>query len=133
MNFKKIIFIYLLPVMLLLVACKKIETPDEASKEVFGEWKYKFNSGGFNGSGGSTLYNSNSWLEISDKGVFKVYEGSKKVRKLRFKIETNNGTANYKLNFNSLTQMDYAFLIGDNQLILIETVSDGYVYVFDKK
>ncbi len=56
-----------------------------------------------------------------------------KVRRLRFKIETNDGTAKYILNFFSLNQLDYAYLIEDNQLILIETVSDGFIYVFDRK
>jgi hypothetical protein len=133
MKVNKLLIGFFFILLIVITGCKKIETPDEDSKQIFGEWNYSYNSGGFSGAGGSTLYNSNSWLEISDKGVFKVYQGSKKVRRLRFKIETNDGTAKYKLNFYSLNQLDYAYLIEDNQLILIETVSDGFIYVFERK
>jgi hypothetical protein len=62
-----------------------------------------------------------------------VYEGSKKVQRLRFKIELNDGYAKYKINFSSSGILDYSYVIEDNKLILSETVSDGFSYVFIKK
>ncbi len=67
--------------------CKKISTPTEASKAIFGSWQYKSISGGFSGAGGSSTFNSENWIEFTEKGLFRVYKGSKKECQKRFKIE----------------------------------------------
>lgn len=133
MKIRSSIIFFLIPSVLLIFGCKKISTPDEESKLIFGQWEYSYDSGGFSGGGGSTTFKDNSWVEFSEKGVYKVYEGSKKVQRLRFKIEPNDGYAKYKINFSSSGILDYSYVIEDNKLILSETVSDGFSYVFIKK
>ena len=133
MKTRSSILFFLIPAVLLIFGCKKISTPDEDSKLIFGQWEYSSDSGGFSGGGGSTTFKDDSWVEFSEKGVYKVYEGSKKVQRLRFKIEPNDGYAKYKINFSSSGILDYSYVIEDNKLILRETVSDGFSYVFIKK
>ena len=133
MKIRSSIIFFLIPFVLVIFGCKKISTPDEDSKLIFDQWEYSYDSGGFSGGGGSTTFKDNSWVEFSEEGVYKVYEGSKKVQRLRFKIEPNDGYAKYKINFSSLGILDYSYEIEDNKLILSETVSDGFSYVFIKK
>ena len=133
MKTRSSILFFLIPSVLFIFGCKKISTPDEDSKLIFGQWEYSSDSGGFSGGGGSTTFKDDSWVEFSEKGVYKVYEGSKKVQRLRFKIEPNDGYAKYKINFSSSGILDYSYVIEDNKLILRETVSDGFSYVFIKK
>jgi hypothetical protein len=133
MKTRSSILFFLIPAVLLTFGCKKISTPDEDSKLIFGQWEYSYDSGGISGSGGSTTFKDDSWVEFSEKGVYEVYEGSKKVERLRFKIEPNDGNAKYKINFSSSGVLDYYYVIEDNKLILRETGSDGFSYVFIKK
>ena len=133
MKIRSSILFFLIPAVLLIFGCKKISTPDEDSKIIFGQWEYSYDSGGFSGGGGSTTFKEDSWVEFSEKGVYEVYEGSKKVQKRRFKIQPNDGHAKYKINFSSSDVLDYYYMIEDNKLILIETGFDGFSYVFTKK
>ena len=128
------ILFLLIAFVLGLTGCRKISTPDEASREIFGKWEYKSDSGGFSGDGGSSTFKENSWVEFSEKGVYKIYEGSKRVKRLDYKIESNEGFAKYKIDFVRPGTGDYSFLIEDNTLYLVElNVSDGYMYAFTKK
>ena len=56
-----------------MFGCKKISTPDEDSKLIFGQWAYSYNSGGISGGGGSTTFKDDSWVEFSEKGVAAVF------------------------------------------------------------
>ncbi|MBU3658658.1 MAG: hypothetical protein FGM14_02210 [Flavobacteriales bacterium] len=133
MKLKSSIIFLLFTSVYLIIGCKKISTPDEESKLIFGQWQYLYNSGGFSGVGGSKTFKDDSRVEFSEKGVYKVYEGNKNVKRFRFKIESNDGYAKYKINFISLGKLDYNYVIEDNKLILIEDITDGYLYVFEKK
>lgn len=137
-NIMKSIIKSLSVVALILVSftsCKKISAPNEDAKKIFGEWDYKSNSGGFSGSGGSTRFGNDCWVEITDKGSFTVYEGNSKTSKKKFKIEMKESIydANqrpalvYKNNGYETYQ-----IFGDTLLISDETY-DGYSYCFVRK
>lgn len=133
----KQLFTILLSASLLLMlstACKKIATPNEESKEIFGSWNYISNSGGFAGTGGSTKYEPGSWVEFTEKGFMKYYEGSKKKFQQRFTIELiksinypNQLIIKYKND-----DFEHFKIEGDN-LYLSDTSYDGYIYTFTRK
>lgn len=133
MKTRSSILFFLIPAVLLIFGCKKISTPDEDSKLIFGQWEYSFDSGGLSGGGGSTTFKDDSWVEYSEKGVYEVHEGSKKVERLRFKIEPNDRFPKYKINFSSSGVLDYYYTIEGNKLTLNETGADGFSYVFIRK
>ena len=133
MEMKASIFTLFLSTIVLLVACKKIATPDENSKLIFGEWRYISNSGGFSGGGGSTKFNSNSWISFNEKGIYKAFDGTKKVEKHRFKIETSDDFLKYRINFNGINSLDYAYAINGDSLYLNEAVNDGFSFLFIRK
>lgn len=87
MKKRKTTIYLLIPFLMITFGCKKISTPTEASKAIFGSWQYKSISGGFSGAGGSSTFNSENWIEFTEKGLFRVYKGSKKECQKRFKIE----------------------------------------------
>lgn len=80
MKTRSSILFFLIPAVLFIFGCKKISTPDEDSKLIFGQWEYSYDSGGISGGGGSTTFKDDSWVEFSEKGVYEVHEGSKKLK-----------------------------------------------------
>lgn len=117
------------------IGCKKISTPNEDAKKIFGSWTYDLNSGGFSGAGGSTRFSNDNWIEITDKGYFKIYEGSKKKSQKRFKIEMKESIydANQRpaLVYNN---GDYeSYQIFNDTLYISDEAYDGYTYRFVKK
>jgi len=121
--------------LFLLMSCKKIDTPSDEAKALFGEWMYKFDSGGFSGSGGSNRFPSNCTVKFTEKGEFFMYEDGKKKDKKRFKIEMKPSI--------SAAQSELAivyskgnydiFRINGNQLILSDNHVDGFTYFFIRK
>lgn len=61
-----------------LFGCKKVAFPNGASAGIIGSWEYQSNSGGFLGSGGSSRYTGNNWIECAANGCLIVYSSSKK-------------------------------------------------------
>jgi len=132
---KNIFTTLFLSFLFLFSACKKIDVPNEDARKIFGSWEYKSNSGGFSGSGGSNKYSVGQWLEFTDKGVLKVYKGSKKISKLRFKIEVQEGVFNSSVK-NSIVYDKGGydiFQVNNNQLILGDDYADGFIYIFERK
>ncbi len=115
--------------------CKKISTPNEDSKKIFGSWYYDINFGGYSGSGVSTRFNTESWVEFTEKGFFKIYVGSKKESQKRFKIEMKESI--YDINqrpalvYNNGNYETYQ--ISNDTLYLSDEAYDGYTYRFVKK
>ena len=134
---KKISLIFiLLSFVMLAVGCKKIATPNEESKALFGTWHYKSNSGGFSGGGGSTKFNADYWIEFNDKGIYKVYQGSKKKQKSRYKIEMREsitGKVKATIVYQGGSMVNHTFEVIGNTLYLYDEVYDGYMYHFEKK
>ena len=129
------IFFFSFSLLFLFSACKKIDVPNEDARKIFGSWEYKSNSGGVSGSGGSNKYIVGQSLEFTDKGVLKVYEGSKKISKFRFIIEVQEGVFNGSVK-NSIVYEKGGhdvFQVKNNQLILSDDYADGFTYIFTRK
>lgn len=131
-SMKKNLAILLTSIFIFSSSCKKIDTPDEASKAVFGEWQFRSDSGGWAGSGGSSLTEEN-WIDISEKGIFKMYKGSKKIEKSHFTLETHTGFYNYKLVFKERSPRSMTYKVDADTLWLSEEVADGYSYKYVRK
>jgi hypothetical protein len=132
---KKIfILLFIGAIILASSSCKKISTPN-GSKKIFGEWDYQSNSGGFSGSGGSTRFCNECWVDITDKGCFIVYDGSDKKSKKKFTIEMKESI----YDVNPKTSLVYkngsyeTFQISGDTLYLSDEVYDGYTYRFVRK
>jgi len=67
MNTRISILFFIIPSLLIMFGCKKMATPMEESKALFGSWQYKSNSGGFSGAGGSTLFSAENCQEYRNK------------------------------------------------------------------
>lgn len=76
MKYRQITFIIF--TLLISLRCEKISTPDDEAKAIFGEWEYSHDTGGFSGAGGSNMFKDNNWIEFTEKGVYKIYEGGQK-------------------------------------------------------
>ena len=133
-HFIPILFSVILLSMTML-SCKKISTPNEESRELFGSWEYKYDSGGFSGAGGSTKYNSDSWVEFTERGFFKVYEGSDKKTQKRYRIKMRESIySSDKRQAIVYLYEDYEiFMIEDDKLYISDNHYDGYTYVFTRK
>ena len=125
-------------ILLLFMAsfgCQKISIPNEEAAKIFGKWDYKGNTGGYSGSGGSTRFCSECWVEFTEKGYFNVYDGNKKISKEKFKIEKRNSisgaTEKLALVYKNGTYETFQFN-GEN-LLISEEVYDGYMYSFTRK
>ena len=118
-----------------LLSCQKITTPNEESKKIFGSWSYKWNSGGFTGGGGSVRFSDDSWVEITEKGCFRVYAGSKKKSQLRFKLEMKKSIYTGKETPALVYKGgDYeTYRISNDTLYLSDERYDGYTYCFIRK
>lgn len=128
------LLLFLLLLIFALSGCQKMEFQDETTKQLLGSWEYVSNSGGFSGTGGSTLYKQQSWIHFSEKGYFTEFESSNQIRKERFSfpIESSiNGF--YKLKIHSYHLVDFRFKIVGDDLYLNEDVYDGFSYHFKRK
>lgn len=130
MKIKQIFFIIL--ILIATVSCKKIDTPDDEAKAIFGQWQYIFDSGGLSGGGGSNLFDESSWIEFTEKGYYKVYEGSSKKEKARFTI-IKNETGSFKYLVWVKGHNSYKYIVDGETLLLAEDASDGFSYVFTRK
>jgi len=121
--------------MLLFAACKKISTPNDESKKLFGSWSYSHDTGGFTGSGGSTKYNEDSWIEFTERGYFKVYEGSEKESQKRYRIKMKESIySKEKRQAIVYLNGDYEiFKVEDDKLFISDNHYDGYSYTFSRK
>lgn len=126
---------FTIAILLLTTGCKKLLTPNEDSKMLFGQWQYKFSYGGYFGIGDGTRFSSNNWVEFTDKGKFIVYNGSKKVRKRHFTIEMNG--EDYEGNPRAAIVYKngkiLSFEINNDTLSIEEGGNDTFSYVFVKK
>jgi hypothetical protein len=120
--------------LLLLTNCKKIEAPNAEAAKIFGQWTYKYNTGGFSGAGGSTRFTDGSTVEFTENGHFNVYEGSSAVSSMKFKIEMKESI--YSLDLSPAlvyTNGDYeVYQVVGNELFISDNHYDGYSYCFEK-
>ncbi|WP_159038513.1 hypothetical protein [Brumimicrobium mesophilum] len=133
---KQFLIIFLSASLLAMTsACKKISTPNEESRELFGSWEYEYDSGGFSGAGGSTKYNSDSWIEFTERGFFKVYEGSNKEsqKKYRIKMKESIYSSEEKPAIVYLNGDYEMFTIEDDKLYISDNHYDGFTYTFSRK
>ncbi|RYM32822.1 hypothetical protein ERX46_12230 [Brumimicrobium glaciale] len=119
------------------VGCKKISTPNDESRKLFGSWNYHSNSGGFTGAGGSTKYCTGSWIEFTEKGFFRVYEEFKEKKKtqVRYKIEMKESihSADKRSAIVYKNGSYDTYQIEDNKLYISDDNYDGFLYVFTRK
>jgi hypothetical protein len=131
MKIKQTLFIII--ILLISLSCKKIDTPNEEAEAIFGEWQYNHHSGGLSGAGGSNLFNESSWIEFTEKGFYKVYEGTKKIKRARFTI-LENETGYHKYTVLITKGMGrYNYNIDGEKLVLSADYADGFSYVFTRK
>lgn len=130
-----IIFLSAALLAMTLQSCKKISTPNEESRELFGSWEYEYDSGGFSGAGGSTRYNSDSWIEFTERGFFKVYAGSDKESQKRYRIKMKESiySSEEKPAIVYLNGDYEMFTIEDDKLYISDNHYDGYTYTFTRK
>lgn len=127
-------FFNLLLIITVLISCKKISVPNEEAKQIFGTWDYKTSFGGYSGGGGSTKYNTNQWIEFSEKGVATVYENDKKVSKTKFTIKMKNSITGHELPALVYRNGNFeTYIINSDTLIISEEFYDGYGYLFTRK
>jgi len=126
--------ILFLSFLFLFSACKKVETPNEEAKKVFGSWVYRYNTGGMSGAGGSQRFIEGQWLEFTDKGKLLIFEGSKKINKFRFKIEMKKsiyGGERPALIYENGVYETYQ--VQGDQLMISDEHYDGFAFVFERK
>ena len=116
------------------VGCKKISTPNEESKRLFGSWRYDLSIGGYSGVGGSNRFSADSWVEFTEKGFFKTYAGSKKKDQKRFKLEMKKSIYDVNERPALVYRSGYeTFQISNDTLYLSDEAYDGYTYRFIRK
>lgn len=124
-----------LTLLLTAVSCKKIEVPNDKSKELFGSWTYDSNSGGLMGAGGSNRFSVDSSVEFTESGNFKVYVGSVQQSQKNFTIELKESI--YDVNPREALVYDNGdyetFQIFNDTLYLSDEMYDGYTYRFIRK
>ncbi len=116
-------------------SCKKISTPNEDSKLLFGSWQYKGSSGGFSGTGLTTM-NEKNYIEFTERGYCKVYEGTKCKYKKRFTLEVKESITGYlrsTIIYKGTSSINQSFEIYGDTLFLNDEVYDGYNYIYIKK
>lgn len=131
---RSLIIYILIPVLVILGGCKKISTPTEESKAIFGSWHYLGKTGGFSG-GGSAAVHAENWIMITEKGFFRAYKGSKKESQKRFKIELKQSIYDAKLR-PALVYRDGSyetFEVFNDTLYISDEAYDGYTYRYARK
>lgn len=130
---KKSLIIFLLAAV--VVSCKKVTAPNDASKELFGSWTYDSNSGGLIGAGGSNRFSEDAWVEFTESGSFKVYVGSVKQSQKDFTLELKESI--YDINPRTALVYDNGeyetYQISNDTLYLSDEMFDGYTYRFIRK
>nr|WP_294858558.1 hypothetical protein [uncultured Fluviicola sp.] len=124
----------LISMLVILVGCKKISTPTEESKAIFGSWRYRSSTGGFSGEG-STTFNSENWIEFTEKGFFRLYKRSKKESQKRFEIELKKSIYETDLR-PAIVYRDGSYetyQVVNDTLYIIDEAYDGYTYQYVRK
>lgn len=121
--------------LILATGCKKIATPNEDSKQLFGKWQYLYDSAGFTDPAEGSRFSPDNWVEFTERGKYTVYNGVEKVHKKRFTIEMKMTS----YSGHSIPAIVYkkggydTFKIKGDTLYLGEEAYDGYNYIFVKK
>lgn len=126
----------LIPFILIwTTACRKIDTPNEESKKVFGSWSFINDSGGFSGAGGSNRFQNNDWIEIKKKGCLVVHRNDEVERKKKFKIKMKESIHDAEKRSSLVFKKNQynTYQVYGDTLILSDEMYDGYSYVFMKK
>jgi hypothetical protein len=135
MNTRTSILFFIIPSLLIIFGCKKMATPTEESKALFGSWQYKSNSGGFSGAGENASFSSENWIEFTEKGVFRQYKGSKKESQKRFKIELKESIYDNDLRPAIVyrNKKYETFQIVEDTLYVSDEIYDGYTNRYVRK
>lgn len=127
----KVLFI-IFTLLIISAGCKKIATPNENAKKLFGEWKYLYDSGGFTDEG--SRFTPDNSVEYTERGKYTLYKGIEKVIKDRFTIEMKGTTyGDPKIAIVYKNGGYDTFQVNNDTLYLSEAGYDGYNYVFIKK
>ncbi len=133
MKIKNKILLLFFVIFFALIGCKKIDTPNEAAKELFGKWEYLHDSGGF--TDGASRFEPKNVVEYTERGKYTVYDGIEKMKKDRYTFETKmTSYDNHPVTAIVYKKGGYDnFKIKNDTLYLGEEGYDGYNYVFIKK
>jgi len=135
MNQMRTTFLFLLFLSGILASCKKITTPTDESKKLFGSWTYDGNTGGFTGAGGSNRFSVDAWVEFTENGSFNVFVGSVKQSSKNFTLELKESI--YDVNPRTALVYDNGeyetYQISNDTLYLSDEMFDGYTYRFIRK
>lgn len=120
--------------LLLLTNCRKIEAPNAEAAKIFGQWTYKYNTGGFSGAGGSTRFAEGSTVAFTENGHFNVYLGSNVVSSRNFSLEMKPSIFSQDPRPALVyTNGDYeVYEVNGDELVISENYYDGFSYVFKK-
>ena len=124
--------IFIFAVVTFLFSCKKVNLPDDQSKQLIGKWKYVTSSGGF---GGGEIHTDVTEVEYTKYG--KCKRKDKKLFELnkKFKIELSRSIYSteqvYVIKYDSGSWQ--SFKIVNDTLYLYDEVYDGYGYTFVRK
>lgn len=134
---KKIITLIVLccAIAIQFISCAKIKVPNEDARKIFGKWEYLYASGGFSGTGNSSRFNTNQWVEFTDRGFFTTYEGNQKIERIRFKLELKETVhSSSQLPALVYSKKNYeTFRVSGDTLVIHEEGYDAYSYVFVRK
>ena len=123
--------------ILLFSSCKKIDTPNEQSKLLFGEWKYVSSSGGFDGNQADENFDYSSTVEFTERGKFRLNFANNSLMKGRYKIQLKDnplsGTTETIIVY-SRRQYNQFFQISNDTLYLLDDGDElnTYNYIFVK-
>jgi hypothetical protein len=126
-------------IALLFVGCGKIDTPTEASKEIFGKWRFVSSGGGFSGSGNTNM-DATDFYEYKENGSFFHYKGNQLIDQCNFSFQLGTSIFDQEehlmihyANGSAPIGITQSFDISNDTLILNEEVYDGFGYVFVKQ
>jgi hypothetical protein len=125
-------------IALLFVGCGKIDTPTEASKEIFGKWRFVSSGGGFSGSGNTNM-DATDVYEYRENGSFFHYKGNQLIDQCNFSFQLGKSIFDQEehlmihyANGSAPIGITQSFDISNDTLILNEEVYDGFGYTFVK-
>lgn len=124
---------------LLFVGCGKVDTPTEASKAIFGKWRFVGSGGGFSGTGNSSFDNTDVY-EYKENGTFSHYKGNQLIEQANFSLQFGTSIFDHQehlmihyANGSAPVGITHSFEISNDTLTLNEEVYDGFGYTFVKQ
>lgn len=115
--------------------CKKLEFPDEDSKEVIGSWRYLESFHIINGESVAGLNSSNS-IDFSSKGVYRLFENETQLEKSKFRFEKRksiSGAERMMIIYHTGSSRVQSFDVIGDTLRLYDEFYDGFEFTYIRK